>query len=289
MTHFENILNQKIPRPKYGLFLINATDFNATSLSLILAINLLKNASDSSKKLIINDTIGTLGKSNKNIDFLKKDLLDFKGQIITYDKYTKHDIFLNDLYWENLENKSINCDAIIITDLLPMIPKNNNTKKQEFYKEKLTELRLFAENRQKFILIIESKKEHIESISQYIFKENIYTFYTNKNKIFLLDRNKEMFSLSLNFLKNEEVDIAKKIKKIKKINFDNVSKSTLRTLPLCSTGFSSLDEKLNGGFELGQVVSLVSSDNDILTQFSIQMATSRCASSAWRSPSLCLL
>jgi len=281
MTYLENILSGKMPRPKHGLFLINTPNINPTIFSLILITNLIKTTTESSGKILLKDTVGTLSKSNKRIDFLKSDLLECKNQFSSLDKYTFMNANFNKEYWKKIDKDYPNISTIVITDITPLtINKNTqytDIEKEEKYQKVLREMRLYAEQKNKFIIIIESKKKSESNISPYIFKENIYDFFIEDNKMILFDNKENIFPLSVNALTNNDtkqpIDIKKKISTIKRINFDNVAKSTLRTLPLCKSGFHALDKKLNGGFELGQVVSIVSSDNDILTQFSLQMST----------------
>ena len=281
MTDIENLLTKNTPRPKHRLYLVNAPEINPTILSLIVAINLIKKSGSSGEKILLKNTVGTFGKNNKRISFLKNDIATFKSQFLTLDKYSFSDILFDKDYWLKIEKDYPDINTIIISDIttfaLDANIKYTETEKTNKYQLCLREMRLFAENKNKYIVIIETKMKNEEYINPFIFKQNVYNFIIENNKMSLLDYTDNSFQLTISEEKNssddEAIDIRKLISNIKRINFDNVAKSSLRTLPLCKTGFSALDIKLGGGFELGQVVSIVSSDNDILTQFSLQMAT----------------
>lgn len=281
MTSIENLLNSRTPRPNHGLFFIKSGNINSTILSLIFSINIIRNGSDDSKKILIMDTCGTHSKNNKRISFLNNDLLPVISQIRSQDKYSFSNTDYNQEYWENIGKKYPNENTIIITDLsvifLDRAKNYTEEEKKEAFKNKLNKLRLFAEQNNKHIVILESKIEKYPHISSFVFKKNVYSFSCSASEMHMKDFNGNTFFLRLPIWEKTEdkktLNIQDKISNISRISFDNVAKSKLRTLPVCKTGFESLDIELEGGLELGQVVSLVSSDNDILTQFSLQMAT----------------
>jgi len=281
MTEIEKLLTSATPRPKHGLFLVDIPGINPTIFSLILTLNLIKKSSATEEKILLKDTVGTLGKSNTRIHFLTEEIETYQNQFLSLDKYNFLDKNFDDLYWQNIGKKYPDINTIIITDI-SLFTFNKEVNYSDFemrekYKSSLRRMRLFAENYNKYIIILESKKIDKEYIYPFIFKHNIYNFIIENNKMFLRNNSEYIFPLLLNNLEEDSPnyieDIRKKISIIKRINFQNVSRSSLRTLPLCRSGFRELDNKLEGGFELGQVVSIVSSDNDILTQFSLQMAT----------------
>jgi len=184
-----------------------------------------------------------------------------------------------------------NYDIIIIDgikeyiDLLPTDINNaeNNTLNpyDENIKLFLQSIQEIEKKNSKNIICIENEERIHKVASETISKDEMYRLTyqkENSDNVYIHKDNDKNYTSSQRYininhdiimqsLKEEKKELPFLIEKENIITLKNVSNANIRQYPKYKTGFNELDILLNGGFELGQVVSLVTDEEHIASMF----------------------
>lgn len=259
-------------------------------LSLILSSK-NKSELDNNGRTIIVSPKGFIGKANTKIAVFRDEITE-KKTILVADKYTLQAKDLTEFgedgkmvaskYWAELHRKFEGVSNIIITNLAPfvstqIIPKEELIKK---YRGTISLFKRYADLNKKNIIIVENEDNPINALGSLLDKNNQFEIAIESNNVYIKDTSdgKDDKVLlrpdSLENLLNSNPDLQVKdvISSVKRVTLGAISGGSIRSLPPCPTGYAKLDDRLDGGLELGQVLSLVSDNEDIPTHFTLQMA-----------------
>ena len=271
--------------------------------SLILGVTIATKINSSKKenreaikRILIISPNGFTGKSNTRLEHFREELSEVEG-ISTIDKYyvmseTLVEANQNKEYkptenWDKLTKLSYRFDTIIITDIEPFIQPSKETTyydASERLSKVLTLFNMYASKKEKSIVILSNKETAFNKMKHLTAGKDVYEVSTKQASIIVSNEKhiggdllqKEEFNLDTKSIANIKKDRTVKIDDIlyqtKRTTLDMIQKGNIRSMPRYPTGYIGLDKVLYGGLETGQVVSLISDEEDMATHFVMQMA-----------------
>jgi len=277
-----------------NLKIIEAKNTDTLLVSILLSLELEKrnnNELDNGGRILILSPNGFAGKTNTTITKFANEIIERK-KIVLADKYSVKAEAITEMrngiagatdYWKKIKSMSDSVSTIIIAGILPFVTTDELEKNEldQKYKHTISLLMQYAKHNSKNILIVEGDDYSISTLKKHTLQENVYTLDTDlDNKVWIkeTDNNKneklQLTSTTMDkiFSENTQANIQQLLYPKRRVTLANISNGSLRSLPLCSTGFYEIDRELNGGFELGQVVSIISNSEDIITHLTLQMA-----------------
>lgn len=270
-------------------------EIDTLALSLLTGLNISENNKKTStidNKIVILAPTGYIGKSNKKLVPLLEQVKGAKN-IFALDKYTlkaeeftrrdeARGITTSSDYLDRLLSNIGSAGTIIIASISPFV-YSIDTQKNEI-KEKFDSvyriLKEYAEDRKKNLIIIEENTLALDNLTALFDRKSTLetvlgstvSVKNNKDSILEITPVSLVEKLALNPQQKNNETVSRLLVNTRKVTLDAIGKGTLRSLPLCSTGFKALDAYLEGGFEMGQVVSVVSENPDYALHFTLQMA-----------------
>lgn len=251
-------------------------------------------------KIAILSPNGYNGAKNKNLQIFKEEVMEL-GLIGILDKYslmaesmleeTTNKDLVPTAYWEKIVRVTTPFETIIITDIIPFmnISSGYHYYDEELHFEKTINLiKSYANNINKKIIILVDKRKSISNyraiIKSVIDAKFIFDYIVDNNSIkvsnssYVESTPSEILSHDIKLKTIQKIVSSNDNKLIdimtvkKRETLDMLTNGIINSMPLFKTGFSEIDRLLKGGLELGQVVSLTSDNEDMLTQFLLQVS-----------------